>query len=290
MTITPTKIEQIGFKQAAQISNMPATARLDFIAEGLPIIFESAKSLMTAAGALKDHPREAEILEGHAVEECAKILILIDLVRCPPKRMAARIGPMMGWFYNHQARLIYAKAQSWKPVSVAQLQEYVNHHRPTYYLEGGMSEFIMPNWALFQREWTLYADVIGNEDAGPVWSSPLEPRLGGFNIEPQAWRVIDALDAFGLLSRTGADILRQTWGTTRFEGAANWTTTQALYRAMATAAEAAGILRDRVTEAHAASLHSGWQMPMYELDFSPIKVTLEDIRERREQAFLYETC
>ncbi len=154
MATTTTKIEQIGFKQAAQISNMSAKERLDFIAGGLPIVFASAQSLMAASRALGDHPREAEILEGHAVEECAKLLILVDLLRCPPKRIAARIGPMMRWFYSHQARLIYAEAQSWKPVTGAQLQEYVDHHRPTYYLEGGMSEYIMPNWTLFRREWT----------------------------------------------------------------------------------------------------------------------------------------
>jgi hypothetical protein len=289
MTSTATtKIEQIGFKQAAQIASMPVSERLDFIAEGLPIIFESASSLMAAVRALdglESHPRETEILEGHAVEECAKLLILVDLVRCPPWRMPAQIGRMMSWFYNHQARLICAEAQFWKPVSLGQLQTYINNSRSTYYLEGGISEFIMPNWALFQREATLYADVIGNEDAGRVWSSPLEPRPQRGLFELQAWRVADALDAFGLPSHKGVDVLQQTWGSVHFDDAVNWSETERLYDEMASAADKAGLLTNRLTKDHQRSLYDRWQMPMYELDFSPIRVTLEEMRDRREAAF-----
>jgi hypothetical protein len=43
-------------------------------------------------------------------------------VRCPPKLIAGHIGPMMGWFYNHLARLIYAEAQHWKPTNAEKLQ------------------------------------------------------------------------------------------------------------------------------------------------------------------------
>ncbi len=109
---TTTNVKQIGFKQAAQIANMTGAARLAFIAEGLPIIFESAKSLMAASRALETFPRERSILEGHAAEECAKILILVDLVRCPPKRSAALTGTMMRWFYSHLARIIYGRDEA----------------------------------------------------------------------------------------------------------------------------------------------------------------------------------
>src|SRR5713101_5680762 len=126
----------IGLGQARQICSMPAKRRFEFIAEGLPTIFRSAQSLIKASQTLSDFSREAEILEGHAQEECAKILILIDVVRCPPKRIASRIGPMMKWFYDHLARLIYADAQSWNAGSMVQLQAYVDEERKSHYLEG----------------------------------------------------------------------------------------------------------------------------------------------------------
>jgi hypothetical protein len=62
---------------------MEAVQRLEFIAKGLPLLFGSAKSLAMASQALKQFPREAEILARHCEEECAKILILLDIVRCP---------------------------------------------------------------------------------------------------------------------------------------------------------------------------------------------------------------
>jgi hypothetical protein len=60
--------------------------RLAFIAEGLPIILASAEGFWGASCQITDHPREAEVLEGFAKEEAAKILILMDAVRCRPPR------------------------------------------------------------------------------------------------------------------------------------------------------------------------------------------------------------
>jgi len=105
-------IREIGFRQGRGLANIDAQTRLAFIAEGLPVILDSARSLLTASQALKGFPREAEILEGHALEEAAKILILVDIARCPEKLKARRVGPMVGAFYSHLARMIYAEAQS----------------------------------------------------------------------------------------------------------------------------------------------------------------------------------
>lgn len=66
--------------------------RLAFLAEGLPIILASARGLWTASTRLTDMPREAEVLEGFAKEEAAKILILMDAVRCPAKLLPSKLG------------------------------------------------------------------------------------------------------------------------------------------------------------------------------------------------------
>lgn len=76
-----------------------------------------------------DMPREAEVLEGFAKEEAAKILILMDAVRCPVKLLPSKLGTIIGWFYNHLARLIYADAVTWKPMHLAQLRQYVEPRR-----------------------------------------------------------------------------------------------------------------------------------------------------------------
>jgi hypothetical protein len=105
---------------------------------------------------------------------------------------------------------------------VAQLQEYIDSERQSHYLEGNYSEYIMPNSTLFCRESSLYADVIGNEDADPVWSSPVREmvRFGGF--EPASYQVANALAAFGGFTVPGLKILRDVWGEVNFEGDQNW--------------------------------------------------------------------
>ena len=100
-----------------------------FIAEGLPIIAASVRSFWDAAQLLEQGSREQNVLEGFAVEEAAKVLILMDLVRCPSKHIAQRVKEIVKTFYDHLSRMIYADAQGWRPVDVTQLQTYVDQER-----------------------------------------------------------------------------------------------------------------------------------------------------------------
>lgn len=279
------KSDDIGLRQGYRLCNMSADKRLKFIAEGLPIILESARSLMKASRALKDFPREAELLERQAEEESAKILILIDVIRCPPKILASRMGDMMKWFYDHLARLIYAKAQSWKPTNVAMLQEYVDTSRQSHYLEGEYSEYIMPNWELFCREIALYADVMCDEDADPTWCSPLQtvaPELFA-HLDPISYVLVEGLEAAGAFTEAGLRIMRDVWGRVDFNKEQEWSPTRELFNEMAEKLDAAGLVNeDRLTEDHVRNLRNNWQLPMYHIDFSAISVPLEKLRGRRE--------
>lgn len=287
-----TKITELGFRQARALCGMNAKRRLEFIAEGLPIIAQSARSLMEASKRLNDFPREAEVLEGHAVEESAKALILIDIVRCPPKLVSSRCGPMMDWYYDHQSRLIYAEAQRWIAYSPTDLAGYVDSNRQTYTLEGGMSEYIVPTWEIFKREATLYADAIGNEDDEPSWHSPLsmvplQPDEHRFlKIDPYAYGVIDALDALGAFSPAGVKIVHEVWGARDFStDLAAWEETNDLTYDMMKKLLEAGLCSDRAEDHHTQTLYHRWQKPMYFADFSPIKVTLEEMQKLRDARF-----
>ncbi len=67
---------------------MSAAGRLAFISEGLPIIHTSVMNSWSASAELREKPREARVLAGFAKEEAAKVLTLLDVVRCPQKRVA----------------------------------------------------------------------------------------------------------------------------------------------------------------------------------------------------------
>jgi hypothetical protein len=148
-------------------------------------------------------PREADVLANHAEEEAAKILILMDIVRCPRRLCAAKIGIMVKWFYDHLARLIYANAASWKPMQVAQLRDYVDNTRKAHYQEGGYGEYILPNWEIFGRESKLYADIEVYENGEPGWNAR-KSFAGSFpSLMPRALAVAEALSALGIFSPKG---------------------------------------------------------------------------------------
>jgi hypothetical protein len=285
----------IGLRKAALICNMPPDQRLEFIAEGLPILFASAKSLAMASQALKQFPREAVILERLCEEECAKILILVDIIRCPKKRAAQRVGRMMQWFYDHLARLIYAEAQGWKPANAMQLQEYIHGDRQSHYLEGEYGEDIMPNWALFERESSLYADVVVHENGDPMWHSPVTVWEGGCREDylPTSFRVVEALEAFGVLTSEGLRVMGEVWGKHEVGGESDESgrlDPRDLYRELASGLEAAGLITEHATRNHAHNLMNNWQLPMYNMDFAKIPRRLEELREHREANIRYDWC
>ena len=87
-----------GFRKLARVCQMDREKRLFFFAEGFPIILCSARNYRNAALRIKDNPREARILNGYATEEAAKILILMDAVRCPASIRDRYLRKICGWF------------------------------------------------------------------------------------------------------------------------------------------------------------------------------------------------
>lgn len=288
MSRKATKIT-FGGRQARALCNINHSERLDFIAEGLPIILQSARGFWHAAEALGDSPREAAVLAGFAEEEAAKALILIDLVRCPVPETSKRVGRIVKkTFYDHLSRMIYAKAQYWKPVDVAQLQEYVDQERQGHYLEGSMSEFIVPNWSLYQRESTMYADIEVHEEGIPQWNDP--DRWANFagSGRPIAVDLVEALEALGVLTRPGLQATSDVWGSVDFVSSEGPTEQQELAEQLGSRLNTEGLVSERATDEHARLFFDFWQLPMYNLEFDLISVPLEQLEAQREAALWQE--
>lgn len=107
-----TKAPNIGLGQARRLCQMPQSERLTFTADGLPVVLASAQEFWWTATQLSGQVREAVVLARHAEEEAARVLILMDMVRCPKGLAALRMGTMVKWLYSHLARLIYVDAAS----------------------------------------------------------------------------------------------------------------------------------------------------------------------------------
>jgi len=282
------KSSDIGMRRGRVIANLSLERQLDFIAEGLPILMRSAGNLLAAARSLDGHPRSASLLLGHSLEETAKILILMDIVRCPKHLRSARIGDMMKWFYDHLARLLYIEAQSWRPVHPNQLQDYLDEKRKSHYLEGYMDEYILPNWSLAQRVSQLYADIVTYEDGIPIWNEPSDgkPSFGFAGRDPAPWEVCCNLNDFGAFTREGLDIVSSAWGNVNFEGDdVPAIVTNRLTYEMAISLQEAGLLSERATEEKLMTLYRCWQLPMYHMNFTRMEVRLEDLKAQQEGTY-----
>lgn len=274
-----------GNRRAGILAHLKQRQRLDLIADGLPIIAASAHGFWDASQKLENGSREATVLEGFAEEEAAKALILVDLVRCPPKQVARRAGAMVKTFYDHLGRLIYADAQHWCPTDVDQLREYVDQAREGHALEGYVGEYIVPNWARYSREAALYADVEVYEDGVPQWSAPKGKMTKSiFGGPPNALTLVEAMELAGMFDRRGIEIVHGVWGKIDFVDSQGFEEQRRLTKAMLQKLFDAELISNKFTDAHGYTLYNNWQIPMYALDFREIEIPLEDLEARREAA------
>lgn len=269
-------------KRGRVLSNLSQPKQFDIIAEGLPILMRSAGDLFEASSVLAEHHRAATVLEGQAVEEVAKVLMLVDIVRCPQKIRPSRIGSMMTWFYDHLARLVYIDAQHWKPMNFNQLQAYVDDHRRSHTLEGMVGEYIMPNWTIWSRESLLYADIATFENGEPTWNDPDYNATPGDYHPRSPWRVCQVLCDMGAFTREGLDVLSEVWGQVEFKDDQNWDDATRLTERMLSVLGEADLITDAANTDQAGTLYGQWQMPMYHIDFARIEVALEDLNAERE--------
>jgi hypothetical protein len=207
-------------KKVATLGAKSGPERLRLIGEGLPVLLASAQELADAEKQLpREHQRARAILIGQAEEEAAKILILLDAVRCPPERQK-ELNRTLGNFYRHLARLIYAAASRWHAATLPELAGYVNRERISHYLDGQYGpEFLFRNDLLDEREGFLYADLI-DHDGDLEWRKP-GPRFGGVPIEHDllgsnvpwfhALPFVEALSRLSILTPEGLKVVARTW-------------------------------------------------------------------------------
>ena len=265
------------------LCGMSHEQRLAFVAEGLPLILRSAEGYWDAARRLKGLSREAMVIRGHAEEEAAKILILMDVVRCPKKLVASKIGSIVRWFYDHLARLIYADAVLWKPTNVAELRGYVDSHRPSHSVEGDVGEFILPNWSLFARESQLYADVMTDDAGHATWNAPNRVDMGPSLMVSPALELVQSMSALGLYSLESLEATSEIWGRTTFTEQETSADARALTRQLLDNLYADGLVPKTATDSHVSTLCNNWQMPMYDFNFSVVEVSREQLKNVQDQ-------
>jgi hypothetical protein len=106
-----------------RLMQLSVPARLNVIAEGLGFLAEHVTMLRDDLVFLAEgeHPRARSILIAHAEEEAAKALILLDMVRAGLSDHGAT-RTLIGWFYSHLARCIYADLAHMRPATFREVR------------------------------------------------------------------------------------------------------------------------------------------------------------------------
>ena len=276
----------IGLGQARRLCQMAHDERIAFLAEGLPTILSSAQSLWRGSRTLgKEMPREAGLLQGFAEEEAAKALIFMDAVRCPNHHIGSMMGEIVGWSYDHLARLIYAHAGSWRPSNVAELREYVDSSRKAHVLEGYVGEYILQNWSLYERERRLYADMEAGESGALRWSDPNDIYSSGSAI----WKKLsipllltEAMEMLGIFTPRGLKATSEIWDQVEFSDQEGPEDAGRLTQDLVNRLIQEELPSEKVGDEHVRTLFGFWQLPMYNLDFKMIPVSMEELETERE--------
>ena len=187
------------------------------ISEGIPHIVESAAELEGASEQLfaaKDF-RASDIVKGHAEEEAAKVLILLDSVRCP--RKAKVKAKVLKGFYTHFVKRIYAKANSLPNIlSFGEMADFVEDKRRPFYLDGPSGvDWIFPNAITADREQKMYVDYVRDitEPRGDYsWYAPMVPPVAfGSYRAPRVVSLSRALCDAGVSSADGLACVGEIW-------------------------------------------------------------------------------
>ncbi len=206
----------------------------------------------------------------------------MDMVRCPSKLVSSKVGTIVGWFYDHLARLIYAEAADWKPMHIAQLREYVDSQRKAHYLEGHFGEYIVPNWSIWKREGQLYADIEVYEEGVPSWNMPTGYVNAFPSFVPSVLRVAEALSAVGTFNRAGLVAMAEIFGQVEFKDVESHGDAEGLTEEFLKRLIAENLPTDAASDDHVGELYRTWQMPMYNLDFRQIDVPLPELQRERD--------
>ena len=186
------------------------------VSKGIALIVENGTRLDENARFVSEGKewRAGEILRAIAREESAKVLILLDVVRCPAGPARTKT---LKHFYSHLAKNIYAKACHWRPANFLEVKQAVEDECKAFYLDGPNEiDWVFPNAILSERERLMYVDCVQDvtvQDGEFLWSCPFSYDFGS-GTHYQAPAVLDlsrALVQVGMTSPEGLSIVAKVW-------------------------------------------------------------------------------
>jgi hypothetical protein len=254
-------------------------AFLDALSEGIPLIFSNVLALWTEANEISQigNRRAVGMLQGVAEEEAAKILLLLDCLRCPPHRKKEFRALLKG-FSDHLAKGIYVRYYDTSPCDLAEVRHIVDLNRRSVYSEGDYGEYTAPNMIIHWRERRLYVSYVRNDDGSHSWQGPYPSDLLDGQIIPSGVvTVARAMNDLGLFTKTTLAEVADFWRKIPFESVdshstgtdpsnVSWSQLREWNLGMF---EPGGVNFQRSDLAAAKTLIDRWLYPLYPFDLVP---------------------
>lgn len=104
-------------------------------------------------------------------------------------------------------------------------------------------------------------------------------------MTPGALRVAEAMQHLGLFSSKGLQATSEIWGSLEYQESEDHHEGRVLTKKLLTRLEEEKLILNTAEDQHVRTLYDDWQIPMYNLDFSIIPVTLEELHAEQEREY-----
>lgn len=238
---------------------------------GIGHIASNAKRLADDAAVLEEakKPRGFSVIASLLNEEAAKILILLDAVRCPRKPPEI-LSSHLSKFNDHLAKGIYADATYWSMPTFEDLIKAVDETRQQYHLDGPNDvDWIFRNRVLAEREETLYVDYIDTGESH-YWHVPRIDYFFG-PPSPMSWVLSQALVGLGCTSPASLSLIAYKWRPVQIKPETDWPQTRKLNWATLVDLDSEGhlsLVKDTCVDRDVRIILDSWQFPMYALNLA----------------------
>ena len=271
------------------LAQLPDHRLFKEIATGIRQIVENAESLESTAvrlARMKEH-RACGIIRSLVEEESAKVLILLDVARCPKQQGNGRSRALSS-FYSHLAKRIYAGACSWRPSDFRDLERYIDLEQRDYYLDGPNDvDWIFPNDAKAGRESRMYVDYVRDlteDDGERYWVSPIaRGERHEERATPTCLGMVRALHRVGMTTQEGLNVVSHVWK--EFQPSPETTSIELSQWTRRTLEE---VLKNEtysdLIEEDLQAIVFDWSFPLWPFCLTKMrKQSLEELRSQREE-------
>ena len=254
-------------------------------------MIENVETLSTDADTLCEAGRErgGRILKAFAEEEAAKILILLDAVRCPidtgPDR--AILLRQLKAFNGHVEKGIYVQYVDWRPATFEGAERYASRERSTTFINSSDYEaWIERNKILQDREDLIYVAYMKAYDK-EYWNSPLLypadlARLDCNTGVSGILRLVGAMKRSGFFCEGGVREIANIWRAVRMKPDFHIWEIEKLNKQTLQALESAGLFSDPTNEDFGAIIDR-WLFPLYGVDLRPIQKEMPDMERLKKE-------